>query len=279
MPACDTVRLTGLFLYPVKSLRGISVSSAAVDALGLVGDRRFLVVDPAGKFLTQRGLPHMARVSTALDATHLTLSAEGHKTIRVPLREKETPLLRPVSVWSSEGLQAEDCGPGPAAWLSQVLGCECALVRVGAAFHRPVTKKEYAREGDRVSFADAFPFLIASEASLARLNDQIVEAGDEPVPMDRFRPNLVVAGCGAFAEDSWARFKLGEIVFRTGGPCARCIIATTDQQTGERGREPLKTLARFRRDPRDSTKVLFAQNLIHETKRGTLRVGDALVVE
>lgn len=276
MPAHDPVHLTGLFLYPVKSLRGIAVREAAVDDLGLVGDRRFLVVDPTGKFLTQRVLPEMARVSTNLDATHLTLAAEGRGAIRVPLHEPEDPVLRSVSVWSSEGLRAEDCGPAAARWLSGVLGRECSLVRIGAAFHRPVTKGNHARDGDRVGFADAFPFLIASEASLAMLNDRIAATGADPVPMDRFRPNLVVAGCGAFAEDGWARFQIGQIQFRSGGPCARCVITTTDQLTGERSHEPLRTLAGFRRDPQDAAKVLFAQNLIHETKNGTLRIGDAL---
>jgi len=271
------MHLEELHIHPVKSLRGVSVQTASVDALGLVGDRRFLVVDSDGKFLTQRVLPQMARVSTALDATHLTLSAEGHGGIRVPLKEDAAP-VRTVSIWRSEGLQAEDCGATAAAWLSQVLERACGLVRIGPAFNRPVSREGVARAGDLVGFADAFPFLILSEASLASLNARITAAGGKPVPMDRFRANLVVSGCDAFAEDGWARFKIGQIVFRAGGPSVRCIMTTTDQLTGERGREPLATLATFRRNPRDSTQVIFAQNLIHETKGGTLRVGDVLNV-
>jgi uncharacterized protein YcbX len=128
-----------------------------------------------------------------------------------------------------------------------------------------------------VSFADAVPFLATSEASLADLNDRIQENQGEPVPMDRFRPNIVVAGGDAFAEDAWNRVRIGSAIFRNAGPCARCIVITTDQRTGERGKEPLKTLASYRRDATDPTNVNFGTNLIHETKQGVVRVGDEIV--
>ena len=129
---------------------------------------------------------------------------------------------------------------------------------------------------DLFHFADGFPFLLVSEASLANLNDRLVSTGEEPVPMNRFRPNFVVSGVAAFGEDAWPRVRIGGIVFRSGGPCARCIVTTTDQFTGERGTEPLRTLAAYRRDAGDSTRINFGLNLTHKTKSGSVRVGDAV---
>lgn len=269
------MHLSGLFLYPVKGLRGFAVNAATVDALGLVGDRRFLVVDGSGRFLTQRTLPRMAQVTTALDTSHLSLSADGVGLVRVALASDPTAPLRTVSVWKSEGLLAEDCGEAVAAFLSAFLATSCRLVRIGPAFRRPVLKPA-ARPGDFQHFGDGAPVLVCSEASLADLNDRIAAQGEEAIPMSRFRPNLVVAGCPAFAEDTWARFRLGTAIFRAAGTSARCVVTTTDQLTGERGRQPLRTLATYRRDPRDSSDVIFGQNLINESKTGTLRVGDAV---
>ena len=285
------MHLSGLFIYPVKSLRGFAVTSCDVDALGLVGDRRFLVVDAAGQFLTQRTLPRMAQIATALSADTLTLSADGHGSISIP---RETPpghAAPPVtvSVWRSKNLLADDCGPEPAAWLSSFLNTPVRLVRIGPRFRRPVllkpafapasTSADAPRiEGrivsdDLFTFADGYPFLVISEASLAQLNDRLVARGAEPVPMDRFRPNLVLAGCEPFAEDTWPRLRIGDIAFRATGPCSRCAITTTDQLTGQRdGPEPLRTLAIFRRDPDDRSDVNFGQNLVHETKSGTLHL-------
>ncbi len=270
------MHLTGLFIYPVKSLRGFSVPAAEVDDLGLVGDRRFMLIDEAGKFLTQRALPRMALIRTALSADMLTLSADGAGSCTVSRRaslDPQPPTIRSVNVWKSDGLLAEDCGDAPAAWLSAALATKCRMVRIGEKFMRPVTKPA-AGPGDRVSFADAEPFLVISEASLADLNDRIVAQGEDAVPMNRFRTNLVVAGCPPFAEDTWARFRIGSVIFRAGGPCARCAVPTIDQATAERGKEPLRTLATYRRDTADPTDVNFGQNLIHETKTGALRVGD-----
>jgi uncharacterized protein YcbX len=269
------VHVTGLFLYPVKSLRGYAVPAAEIDELGFAGDRRFLVVDAAGKFLTQRALPRMALISTKLSAGTLTLSAEGAGDVSVPAAPDPTASLRTVSIWKSDGLQAEDCGPAADAWLSNILGVPCHLVRIGEKFSRPVLKSA-AGPGDVFTFADGAPILAVSEASLARLNDRIQENQGEPVPMNRFRPNLVVTGCDAFAEDTWPRFRIGDAVFRNAGTSQRCIMTTTDQFTGARGKEPLKTLATFRRDPAAPTEVVFGANIINESKRGTVRVGDAV---
>ena len=278
-PGESTMHLSGLFLYPVKSFRGCAVADATIDTLGLVGDRRFMVVDENGRFLTQRTLPRMALVATALSDADLTLSADGSGQVTVSRASDPAAPPRLVSVWKSEGLQAEDCGDPAAAWLGAFLGVKCRLVRAGAAFHRPVRKLPPSVALDTppvVSFADACPLLVISNASLAHLNERLVACGENALPMDRFRPNLVVAGCAAHAEDAWPRFRIGGIVFRTAGPCARCVVTTTNQITAERGREPLRTLATYRRDATDPPKLNFGQNLIHETPRGELRIGDAV---
>ncbi|HEX2862033.1 MAG TPA: MOSC N-terminal beta barrel domain-containing protein [Lacunisphaera sp.] len=270
------MRVTGLVIYPVKSLRGYTVPAGTVDALGFVGDRRFLVVDETGTFLTQRTVPRMALVDARLSADTLLLSAEGAAGVSVGVASDPAAPLRTVNIWKSQGLKAEDCGTAASKWLTDFLRLPCHLVRIGRDYVRPVLKSA-AQPGDLVSFADAEPFLVVGESSLAELNNRIQENQGEPVPMNRFRPNIVVDGCAAFAEDHWSRVRIGNVVFRHGGLCARCIITTTDQLTGERtGKEPLKTLASFRRDARDPSNINFGVNLIQETKEGIVRLGDTV---
>lgn len=267
-----TARLSALHLYPVKGCGGIAVTSARVDALGLVGDRRFMVVDPAGKFLTQRSHPALALIGTALDDSTLTLTCRDREPLRVSRANDPAAPIMTVEVWSSTGLSAEDCGADAARWLGAVLETPVRLVRIGPAFLRPV-KPGQARPGDIVNFADGYPLLIAGTASLADLNDRLIARGEPPVPMDRFRPNLVIEGAAPYDEDRWPRLRVGNVVLRAAGDCVRCIVVTTDQATAERGPEPLRTLADYRRQSGGSG-VIFGQNLIHESKAGTLHVGD-----
>jgi uncharacterized protein YcbX len=269
------MRLSALHIYPVKSLRGLAVKSAEIDSLGAVGDRRFLIVESSGVFLTQRTIPRMALIGAFLDEAFLELRCEGFEKIRIDRAPDPKAPLVPVRVWSSEGLLAEHCGDAPAAWLSAVLGFPCRLVRIGPAFRRPVKKNN---SGDEMAFADGYPFLVTSKASLLDVNRRIEDAGGKAVPMNRFRPNLVLDGCGPYEEDSWKRIRIGNVTLRSAGPCARCIITTTDQLTGGRGKEPLMTLAGYRRDPDDPANVNFGQNLIHESKTGVIRVGDTVEV-
>lgn len=271
-------RVTGLFVYPVKSLRGCVVPAVALDALGFVGDRRFLVVDESGKFLTQRAQPRMALINARLGGGTVTLSADGAGSVSVFEASDPSASLRTVSIWKHDGLLAEDCGPAVASWLSSFLGSRCWLVRIGPKFQRPVLKAA-GRPGDLLSFADAAPILGVSEASLAVLNEHIVASGGEPVPMNRFRPNLVVDECAAFAEDTWSRLQIGAAIFRGAGQSDRCVVTTTDQHTGGRGKEPLRTLASFRRNPADANQVFFGVNLINESKSGDLRIGDQAVFD
>ena len=252
--------LSGLFVYPLKSARGIALARARVDARGLEHDRRWMVVDEQGVFVSQRTHPRLAMVGTALDGATLRLAAAGLPDLAV-----EPPLgaaTQPVRVWKDDvpGLLAPRAA---CEWVSEHLGARCRLVyQPDAARRRVAPPYEPAR---LVSFADAFPFLLLSEASLADLNRRL----DRPVPMDRFRPNLVVSGCAPHAEDSWRRIRIGDVPFTVAKPCSRCVVVTTDQSTGERHREPLATLSTYRLF---DGKVLFGQNLIHESE-GTLSPG------
>ena len=265
------MHISSLFIYPVKSLHGFAAPIGEIDALGFVGDRRFMLVNEHNQFLTQRTLPRMALIETALTANDLILRAAHGGSCAVPLRAAAPAEILSVQIWKHQGLLAEDCGVEVAVWLSDFLRSPCRLVRAGEKFHRPNLKAK-AQPGDVFNFADSCPFMILSEASLADLNARL----DAPLPVDRFRPSFVVAGCEAFAEDTWTRFRIGAVNFRSAGPCTRCPITTTNQQTAERGKEPLRTLATYRRAKEDPTDVNFGQNVIHETTSGTIRVGDMI---
>ena len=273
------LRLTALYLYPVKSCRGLAVAAAAVAAHGLVGDRRFLVVDAEDRFLTQRVHPRMALITTTLTSDALTLSSPQHGSVSIPLASNLRPqacTTRSVVVWK-DTVTADDCGDEPAAWLSDFLGLPCRLVHAGAAYSRPLPARKLPSTLDvrlstrhEVSFADGFPFLVIAEESLADLNARL----GAPLPMNRFRPNLVVAGAAPYAEDTWGRFRIGGVVFHGATRCGRCVVTTTDQFTAARGPEPLRTLATYRRDAGGDG--MFGRNLVHETKTGRLTVGDAV---
>ncbi len=262
------IRVSALTCYPVKSCRGIALESAEVTERGLRHDREWMVVDAEGRFLSQRTRPELARVRVALASEGLLLSAPGLEELTVPLACPDKS-DRTVTIWR-DTVVAESAGKDASRWFSRLLGAPCELVRMPADSRRRPDPGR-SRPDDRVGFADAFPFLLLAEASLAELNRRL----ERPVPMDRFRPNIVVAGCAPHAEDSWTTLRIGPVLFRVAKPCARCVITTTDQETGTRGPEPLRTLATYRTV---DGRVLFGQNLLHEG-RGTIRVGDPCEVE
>ena len=257
--------LQALHRYPVKSLRGEEFHSLEIDARGFVGDRRWMVIDDNGRFLTQRQQERMSLVDVRLDADGvLHLAAPGMPQLSV---ERSGPQLLEVSVWNDR-VSAERVGAEADAWLSEFIGQACRLVHMPDTTRRAVDP-EYAAADDQVGFADGFPFLLISQASLDDLNARL----DRPLPMLRFRPNLVIGGCAPYAEDDWRRIRIGALEFRVAKPCSRCVIPTIDYATGERGREPLQTLMTYRR--RDN-KIYFGQNLIHE---GTGRLERGMPVE
>lgn len=258
------VTLSAIYLYPVKSCGGIRVDRWPVDPLGLQYDRRWMVITPAGEFLTQRECPQLALITPTIRPPHLVVSAPGQRELVLPLN----PLGgRPVftRVWDdalrvvAPDHQADD-------WFSRAAGQEVVLAYFPEALVREVDR-HYAPDGGRTGFADGFPFLLAGEASLADLNRRLTT----PLPMNRFRPNLVVSGSEPFAEGSWRHLRIGGIPMQVVKPCARCVVTTTDQVTGQRaGDEPLRTLASFRRV---EGKVMFGENVVHYGT-GSLAVGD-----
>jgi len=264
----NAARVTSLFYYPVKSCRGIAIDVATLDRRGIVDDRRFMIVDEWGRFVSQRSHPRLSLVDVSVDTDHLTFNAPGAGTQRIPIIR--TGSTRTVVVWRDE-CEAIDQGHEAAAWLSEFLETSVELVRMDDRFRRSVDPNYAVRSSDEVGFADAYPLLVLSEESLEELNTRL----ETPVPMNRFRPNIVVRGGGAYAEDQWRRVRFGEVNAAIVKPCARCSITTVDQQTGERSKEPLRTLATYRHDPERD--VLFAQNAIHAGP-GTIRVGDVVEV-
>jgi len=258
-----------LFIYPVKSCQGIQLDRAEVVARGLRRDRRWMIVDAEGTMISQRTEPRLAQVAVRVDEERerLLLNAFGPGALHLPLAPSQGATAR-VRVWSSE-VEALDAGDEASRWASSLLGARASIVFMPDQAERPV-KAEYAQKGDVVSFADGFPILVANTASLDDLNARL----DRPVPMNRFRPNVVVDGFAAWAEDQWQRARVGEVPVRLPKPCDRCAITTTDQQTGERGVEPLRTLATFRRT---AGKVYFGVNAIPDAL-GSIAVGDPFTV-
>ncbi len=274
------LRIARLLLYPVKGLGGIEIEEGWVEFRGIAGDRRFMLVDATGTFLSQRTHPAMARVRTALVAgggspTRLRLTHPE----RAPLEVEATPGTHdaggrprptlPVTVWGSE-LEAVAPSPEADAWFSGLLGAPVRLVWQPQEARRP-TDPAWAPEAE-VSLADGYPLLVVTEASLEGLNARL----ETPLPMDRFRPNVIVAGAAPHAEDRWRRLHLGEVPMAGVKRCARCSVTTVDQATGEQGKEPLRTLATYRRGA--GGKVYFGQNLV-PLAEGRVRVGDPVQVE
>jgi hypothetical protein len=262
-----TVQLTGLTIYPIKSARGIPLQESDVDEFGLCYDRRWMVVDRSGQFLSQRSHSRLALVVPSICDGALRVDAPGMSTLELSLAPAPT-VATSVTVWN-DTCGATWLGEKAANWFSDFLGSACSLVHMDADVVRPANPA-FAPPGSRVSFADGLPFLLISEESLTDLNRRLAE----PLPMNRFRPNLVVAGGEPYQEDGWTRIQIGEVGLQVVKPCGRCLVTTTDQTTGERGKEPLRTLATYRK--RDG-EVMFGQNVVHEG-RGRLCVGDPVVL-
>ena len=260
------LRLSALYRYPLKSGKGESLPKAQLDTLGLVGDRRWMLVDEAsGRFLTQRADPRMSQLSALWNISGgLTLSAEGLTPLQVALPEPEQD-LRGVTIWR-DTLRVPDAGDEAAQWLSRFIDKPVRLVHVPLERAR-TTEAGYGRDDDKVAFADGYPLLLIGQASL----DDVSKKVGRSMEMLRFRPNLVIEGSEAFAEDGWKRIRIGDIEFRVVKSCSRCILTTIDPQTGERDakREPLATLMTYRKQ---TDGIMFGQNLVNDGE-GVLEVG------
>lgn len=260
--------LSAITIYPVKSLAGINVKRWPVTETGFQYDRKWMIVDGEGHFLSQRSLPRMALIKTALTADTLLLSAPDMQTLSLPL-EPATGDMVTSQIWHDQ-CDARCVSAVADQWLSQFLAIDCRLVYQTNDTIRHVDPV-YGLTSDQVSFADGFPFLIISENSLLSLNN----AMQIDLPMSRFRPNLVISGCAEYAEDSWREISIGGIDFRLPKPCSRCSVPTIDPETAKTGKEPLTTLNRLRKW---NNKVYFGQNALHN-QRGELSVGDRVLIK
>lgn len=269
------MQISEINIYPIKSLGGISLNEAVIEEKGLQYDRRWMLVDKDGKFFTQREFPKMATLKVSLEPDSLRVSHED-EVLHIPLAENETGEEIEVVVWNSK-LTAQTAESHINEWFSDTLQTDCRLVQMNQNSNRLVNPVYAVHKfRDVVSFADGYPVLVIGENSLADLNSKL----ENPLPMNRFRPNLVVKGSEAFAEDGWKTIKAGETIFHIVKPCERCVMTTIDQQKGVTdGKEPLKTLATYRLVKKDGeSKILFGQNLIAEEAGRTVKIGDQVEV-
>jgi uncharacterized protein len=264
-------RLVSVHIYPVKGGRAVDLTESAVEPWGLAGDRRWLLVDSDCRFISQREHASLARLAVRYGpGAGISVSSDGLAPLYVPVPEP-AELLK-VSVWRSTVL-ASAAGPAADAWFAAYLGEPARLVYLDGPTRRAVDP-EFGKDGDVVSFADGYPLLVTNTKSLEQLGEWLTADGERPVPMNRFRPNVVVAGEEPWAEDRWRRIRIGDVSFRVAKPCGRCVVTTTDQATGVRGTQPLKMLGARRRF---GTDLVFGQNLIPDSP-GLIRIGDPVEV-
>jgi len=289
--AAMTARIASLHIYPVKSCAAIDLAESPIDRAGLAGDRRWMILTAQGQFMTQRQWPAMALIRPAITAGSLELRAPGMPVLRVPLDGSQlAATARPVTVWQ-DSVPARDESAEAAAWLSQVLSQDCVLVKLDAQAQRPARAEWVERwrgahpdlaatfAGEHVfGFADGFPLLIANQASLDDLNARLAAQGRPAVPMNRFRPNIVIQGeWEAYDEDHTTIVTVGQVSMALVKPCTRCPMPNIDQLTAQCYDEPGRTLAVYRQF---EIGVVFGQNAIVNAPAGAcLRVGDAARVE
>jgi len=260
-----------LNIYPIKSARAVSLASVSLAATGFEWDRQWMMVDAADSFITQRTHPRLARVVPSIGPDALTLSAEGLESLDVPLAAGGASVT--VQVWNDSCI-AQDQGDEAAEWLSEAIGDAVRLVRVGPHMVRDANPRYAAPDAAPITFVDGYPILVCNTASLANLNARM----PSPVPMERFRPNLVIDGLSPFEEDRIAALEIessqGEPVrLRLVKPSVRCVIPSTDQSTGERSTNPLPFLRQFRFD-RALKGITFGENAVIASGVGhTLSVG------
>ena len=262
-------RITQINLYPIKSCAGISVERASLDSRGLSEDRCFMLVDIKGRFLTQREHPEMSRIMVSRNIHGWSIEKEGQQSLKLPEHlpiDKE----RIVRIWKDR-INVAVASDNYNQWFSRAIGLQCELVQMKEQHLRSIQPGR-GRTNDIVSLADGSPVLLTSKASLLFLNQRLLA----PVPMVRFRPNIVVSADTAFAEDNWRRIRVGEVEFEVGWSCTRCIVTTIDPMTSQKDTngEPINTLKEFRSSPDG---VIFGQNLIPR-KLGIVKVGDVVEV-
>lgn len=255
--------LSTLTYYPIKACRGFDVTASNIQRMGLEHDRRMMVITPDGGFLTQREYPRLALVTPMLKNEAVTLSAPDFESIHFNIQSTGTPM--PVDIWSSTGVEAIDQGDEAAMWFSDWLGTSVRLVHIANGFKRKLNPNYAINADDHTGFADGYPILIISEGSLQDLNSRL----DSALPMNRFRPNLVVKGCAPFAEDTWKRIRIGDVEMALVKPCPRCVVTTIDKDTLTKSKEPLKTLNAYRKH---ELGAIFGMNTI-PLNEGKVEIG------
>ncbi len=263
-----TPYLAEIYTYPVKSLKGIRHNAVSIDQLGPIGDRRYMLVDTKGHFVSQRRFAQMVLISAEETESGLCLSI-GERRVEVRQPALNKAVETPVTVWN-DSFDAIDCGDEVANWLSKILKQSFRLVYRSEDTRRLIDPN-YVNDERQLGFADGFPFLLLSQASLQALNSRMTKS----VSVRRFRPNLVIAGCESFAEDSWKTIKIGESVFDVAKPCSRCVVPSIDPDTAKKDNEIIRVLTAFRR--REDKLTYFGQNLIHHAP-GRVGVGDAVEI-
>jgi uncharacterized protein YcbX/ferredoxin len=268
-----TVTVSDLYIYPIKSTKGINLPQANINELGLAFDRRFVVSDNAGQFITARTEPTMCLITTSLTEKGIKLSAPNMTTLMLSYQEFSNQ-YKNVNVWGDE-VAGQLCSPEANLWLSEYLHRPCQLLFFGEASSRE--KKANTVDARELAFADGYPLLLISQASLDDLNQRLVANNQKTVSMTQFRPNIVVDNCLPFAEDGWQYIRIGDIEFKVSKPCERCIFTTVNPEDGIKDpqQQPLRTLKTYRQT--SNGEVLFGQNLIPLTK-GHIKQGDTLSV-
>jgi len=260
--------LKDIYIYPIKSLGGIRLEESILEERGLKNDRSWMLVDKEGMFLTQRTFPEMALLQVEVgDSGLLVYHKNDHShRILIPFQPQTNHFLS-VTIWDDVVI-GQIVNQQVGKWFSETLGRECDLVIMPESTERKLSPK-YAVNSESVGFADAMPYLLIGQASLDELNTRL----KVPVPMDRFRPNLVFAGGIPYEDDTWDKVQVGEALFKITKPCARCVMTTVNQVTAEKGKEPLKTLATYRTFDH---KVMFGQNMLLLIG-DRIRIGDEVV--
>lgn len=257
------ITLSNLTYYPIKACRGFDVAESKVERMGLANDRRMMVVTPDGRFLTQREHPRLALVTPQLRNDAVTLSAPNYDSIHIGIQKSGAPVS--VDIWKSSDVQAIDQGDEAAQWFSDWLGASVRLVHFADGYKRRLNPNYAVSADDQTGFADGYPILIIAEESLQDLNSKL----DSALPMNRFRPNIVVQNCAPFAEDTWKRIRIGDVEMALVKPCPRCVVTTIDKDTLEKSKEPLNTLAAYRNQ---EDGAMFGMNVI-PLNEGEIRIG------
>lgn len=283
MPTTPVIKVSSLHIYPIKSTAGITLLSTKVETLGLAFDRRFVISDPSGLFITARTEPRLCLVQTKLSPHGLILSAPNMSTLTLTYTEF-TPQYQKVTVWG-DSINGQLCSEKANSWFSEYLQRPCVLLFFGEDSYRE--RSANTDNARKLAFADGYPLLLISQASLNDLNTRLLENknNDESftnnaqniISMTQFRPNIVVDNTAAFAEDTWQHIRIGEVEFKVSKPCERCVFTTINPETGEKHpqQQPLRMLQSFRQTLHGE--VLFGQNLI-ALNSGTINAGDELTV-